>query len=83
MRIVSGPKKASCVAAVIGAALLGLLVHFFWADAIEAAYGLRPVVSTVVATLLGAASGDWFGRSVSISGHEAVVVAPGACQGYG
>ena len=57
LRSANWPRKASGVAAVVGALLAGTLVGFLWADAIEAAYAVSRVVSTLVAAILGAATG--------------------------
>ena len=57
LRSANWPRKASGVAAVVGALLAGTLVVFLWADAIETAYAVSRVVSTLVAAILGAAAG--------------------------
>lgn len=57
LRSASWPRKASIVGAVAAASLAGLLVHFLWADALVTGYGVPPIISTLLAVLVGAGAG--------------------------
>ena len=57
LRSARWPKGVSIASAIIGSLLAGMLVYFFWADAIEHAYSVPTFASTTIALLLGAGAG--------------------------
>ena len=57
LRSARWPKVVSIASAIIGSLLAGMLVYFFWADAIEHAYSVPTFASTTIALLLGAGAG--------------------------
>jgi len=57
LRSAHWPRQASIASALVGATLAGSLTFFLWTDNLAAAYQIPMAVSTILAVLLGAATG--------------------------
>ncbi|QDV78333.1 efflux RND transporter permease subunit [Botrimarina mediterranea] len=73
LRSARWPRAASLAAAVVGGMIAGLLFHFLWAEAIDAAYEVPQLASTALAVVLGAAAGWLITRERVLPIEESLV----------
>lgn len=73
LRSARWPRAASLGAAAVGGMIAGLLIYFLWAEAIEAAYSVPRMASTVLAIVLGAGGGWLATRERVLPIEESIV----------